>query len=337
MSSTAPEYLTTLRDGVTQAAQQWMDQSTTAWDQWARAWAPADGMTSWLTPGAARPPGPGGQRQGAGPRHDHGHGHGLGLGHFHEHGPRGQRRAGCGCGHTGSTCGCGCGEKGPGCGCAECRSGCGEHPSTCGCGECQSSCGCGDPCRCCVPDADVIVHARVGEVRVVPFHLRNPWRRERPVSLEVGPWHGCDGDGLTIRAALEEDSIVLAPCEDRVVRLLVGVRPTSTDAPDGGKTDKPDPNQPVPNQPDPGTKDAGAEDSGPTGGGTPAEAPTSREAMLGVLRGDGRGLSIGDVDGCATAYADVRFEGCARPQRVALFVLPAECDAVDVGCDCGCC
>ena len=44
-----------------------------------------------------------------------------------------------------------------------------------------------------------------------------------------------------------------------------------------------------------------------------------------------------DVDSCVSAYADVRFEGCARPQRVAVVVLPAECDAVDVGCDCGCC
>ncbi len=175
---------------------------------------------------------------------------------------------------------------------------------------------------------------------MVPFHLRNPWRRERPVSLEVGPWHGCDGDGLTIRAVLEEDSIVLAPCEDRVVRLLVGVRPTSADTPSSGSSDQPDPNQPDPNQPGPADsapKDAGTTDASPSGGASAAEAVTSREAMLGVLRGDGQGLSIGDVNGCATAYADVRFEGCARPQRVALVVLPAECDAVDVGCDCGCC
>ena len=41
MSTTAPEYLTTLRDGFADAMQQWVDQSTTAWDQWSQAWSPA--------------------------------------------------------------------------------------------------------------------------------------------------------------------------------------------------------------------------------------------------------------------------------------------------------
>jgi phage-related tail fiber protein len=33
----------------------------------------------------------------------------------------------------------------------------------------------------------------------------------------------------------------------------------------------------------------------------------------------------------------VRFEGCARPQRVAVVVHPASCNAVELPCDCGCC
>ncbi|KQZ89545.1 hypothetical protein ASD62_09755 [Phycicoccus sp. Root563] len=175
-----------------------------------------------------------------------------------------------------------------------------------------------------MPDADVIVHARIGEMRVVPFHLRNPWRRERPVSLEVGPWHSCDGEDLAIRAVLEEESIVLAGCEDRVVRLLVAVRPGAKDDPgtkdDGTKTDA-------------GTQDPAA----PTSATNADEALKARQARLDALRNSGQGRDIGDVQGCATAYADVRFEGCARPQRVAVVVLPAACDAVDVGCDCGCC
>jgi hypothetical protein len=44
-----------------------------------------------------------------------------------------------------------------------------------------------------------------------------------------------------------------------------------------------------------------------------------------------------DVESCASAYADVRFEGCARPQRVAVVVHPAGCDALELPCDCGCC
>ena len=302
MSTTAPEYLATLRDGVTEAVQQWMDQSTSAWDQWARAWTPTEGMAPWPSPARATTSAHPARHEG---RHDHEHEHR----HDHDHGTdeRGSRRS----------------QRADGCGC-------GAESSGCGCGGREAGCGCGDPCRCCVPAADVIVHARVGEVRVVPFHLRNPWRRERPVSLEVGPWHGCDGDGLSVRAVLEEESIVLAPCEDRVVRLLVAVRPTRID--DGTSVD----GTSVDGNPD-GTEPKGAATA------TDAAAAASRDEALkahaagDAVRGDGQGRDIGDVEGCATAYADVRFEGCARPQRVALVVLPAECDAVDVGCDCGCC
>lgn len=329
MSTTAPEYLASLRDGMTDAVQQWMDQSTTVWDQWSRAWTPTEGMAPWLAPGAAPPPGRsarGRRGHGGGHHHDQSHDHAPGHGrdcgrahdhgqdHDHEHRMPGSRERGCGCGETRSGCGCG------------------EMRFGCGCGECTS--GCGDPCRCCVPEADVIVHARIGEVRVVPFHLRNPWRRERPVSLEVGPWHGCDGDGLAVRAVLEEESIVLAPCEDRVVRLLVAVRPRSTDTTNNAPTPGTDA------QGNPGPKDGpNSKDAAPDvdAAAVRDEALKAQEARLGAVRGDGQGRVIGDVDGCATAYADVRFEGCARPQRVAVVVLPAECDAVDVGCDCGCC
>ena len=282
MTTTAPEYLATLRDGVAEAVQQWLDQSSTAWDQWSRAWTPTDAAMGWWVPGSTGGPEKARAGQGATKgRHDHGcdcH-----QGHRQDHGP--DHEHGCGGGQEG----CHAHDHGA------------ARPQRCGGG-------CGDPCRCCVPDADVVIHARVGEVRVVPFHLRNAWRRERPVSLEVGPWHGCDGDGLTVRALLEEESIVLAPCEDRVVRLLVAVRPSSTDGQNDGA-------------------DAGSTD-GQNAGSTYGQN-AGHSANLGRIGGD--------VEGCATAYADVRFEGCARPQRVAVVVLPAECDAVDVGCDCGCC
>lgn len=135
-----------------------------------------------------------------------------------------------------------------------------EHRG-CGC--------CGDACTCWVPEADVVVHARAGEVRVVPFRLSNHWRREREVTLAVGPWHVCGGQKLEIRGVLEDEKVVLAACEDRVVTLRVSV---------------------------------GA-----------------------------------DADECVSAYADVRFEGCGRPVRIAVVVSPGSCDAVDICCDCGCC
>lgn len=258
MSTTAPEYLTTLRDGFAGAVQQWMDQSTTAWDQWSQAWSPVVAAVGLGMPGAPA----------AAPGHHKG-------AHHHEGHHRGEKDCGA------RDCGC------------------------------HDSCGCGDACDCCVPEADVVVHARAGEVRVVPFRLHNPWRREREVTLEVGPWHGCSGDDLEIRAVLEDEKLVLGPCEDRIVRLLISTRGSSDD----GSSDTKD------TRGTKGTKDV--KDGNTTAVPVDVVAGTARRTT--------------DVDSCASAYADVRFEGCARPQRVAVVVLPADCDAVEVGCDCGCC
>ncbi len=152
---------------------------------------------------------------------------------------------------------------------------------------------CRDACECCVPQADVVVRARVGERRVVPFRLHNAWRREREVTLAIGPWHVCSGDGLVVVAVLETEQLVLQPCEDRIVRLVLAVM-------------------------------AEAEDSG-----------EHEDADAGRLEDSHRFTR--DLDACASAYADLRFEGCARPQRVAVVVSPTECEAIDVACDCGCC
>ena len=155
------------------------------------------------------------------------------------------------------------------------RSGARRHE---GCGDdpCE---GCGDPCACCVPDADVVVHAVAGEVRVVSFELRNHWRRERRVTVAAGPWQMCGGADLDVRSVLHGEEVVLEACETRVVRLAISVR---------GKDDS-------------------------------------------------ENRQVADVDSCASAYSDIRFEGCGRPQRVAVVVHPANCDAIDVPCDCGCC
>jgi len=332
MSTTAPEYLTSLRDGFADAVQQWVDQSTTAWDQWSRAWAPvaeAAGLGMPGAPSAAR--GPGAQ---GGHHHEPGHHHEQGHHHEHcdhEHGPghqpgRRHDEKGCGYGgpdgvhdhgarhdHSGShDCGCG------GCDGRHDHGGRHDHAASHDCG-----CACGDVCDCCVPAADVIVRARAGEVRVVPFRLHNPWRREREVTLEVGPWHGCEGDGLQIRAVLEEQKVVLAPCEDRVVRLLVSARGGD----DEGSSGTTDGESTGPGGTDDASGDPAVKQS--RGAGT-----TDRESVDAVLAPRGR---TKDVASCVSAYADVRFEGCARPQRVAVVVLPADCDPVDIGCDCGCC
>ena len=321
MSTTAPEYLTSLRDGFADAVQQWVDQSTTAWDQWSRAWSPLVEAAGLGVPGASG--GPAGRWSKEGRPHDHGHHHD----HHHGHRP-GEK--GCGCGGSG-----GCREPGHDRGghdhgghdhgghdhAAGRRRGEGGHGSRgCGCHDgCGCGCGCGEVCDCCVPGADVVVRARAGEVRVVPFTLHNPWRREREVTLEVGPWHGCDGDDLVVRAFLEEQKVVLAPCEDRVVRLLVSTRGTGDDDSSGAR------------------KAALVSEDGPADVEDEPVRATAAAAREPVDAPVGTGGRLTDVDSCVSAYADVRFEGCARPQRVAVVVLPAECDAVDVGCDCGCC
>ncbi|NNM47186.1 hypothetical protein [Knoellia koreensis] len=102
MSTIAPEYLTTLRDGFAEAVQQWLDQSNTAWDQWAQAWSPlAEAGTSALGMPRAQP--------GAKPHHGgHHHRH-----HGHKHGDGDETGFGCGKSGSGtSKCGCGCGGQG---------------------------------------------------------------------------------------------------------------------------------------------------------------------------------------------------------------------------------
>jgi len=181
-----------------------------------------------------------------------------------------------------------------------------EHAHRHGHERVDARCDCESGCRCCIPDADVVLHARAGEQRVVPFLLRNPCRREREVTVAVGPWQVCDGGRLEVRSEVDSgESLTLRPCENRVVRLRVVVQGICDD----GQATTVDPK----NRTNDNTK------------GNPKNGPTD-ERPYGC-----------DVESCASAYADVRFEGCARPQRVAVVVHPASCNAVELPCDCGCC
>jgi hypothetical protein len=48
--------------------------------------------------------------------------------------------------------------------------------------------------------------------------------------------------------------------------------------------------------------------------------------------------TLPDVDDCTVAYADLTVTGCdRRPLRIAVAVLPRDCDTHRVGCGCGCC
>jgi hypothetical protein len=145
----------------------------------------------------------------------------------------------------------------------------------------HGDCGCDDACSCCVPDAEIVVHARAGERRIVPFELANHTRREKEVRVATGDWTHCSGPELRVETDLDApENFTLEPCASRVVRMAI----------------------------------------------------TIAAAEQGV-----RKMGTGDVDACASAYTDVRFEGCARPIRVAVVVHPSACDPYEVTCDCGCC
>jgi hypothetical protein len=254
-TSTAPDLLTSLKTGWNDAMQQWWDQSQSAFEPWKQAWETVTVGAPGRTAGMSS----------------------------HHHGARSHR------GHE--SCGCQC------CGCQSCEHESREHerheherhePH-----ECESH-EFGNRCHCCIPDADVLLHARAGERRVIPFLLRNPWRREREVSLAVGPWQVSNGGRIEVQASFDAgESLTLQPCERRVVRLTVGLSAICDD------------------------------------GKEPAKPPATKDDQHG-------GQSGCDVESCVSAYADVRFEGCARPQRVGLVVYPAICDAVELPCECGC-
>ena len=218
-----------------------------------------------------------------------------------ERGPRsrgGHRRGDCGCGHDHGSRGhadCGCGHD------------YGSRESDCGCGhdhgsrESDSDCGgaapdcCRDACRCCVPEADVVLHTRVGESRIIPFRLANSWRRPREVALAVGDWQLCEGEPAQVRAVFDvEPTLTLEPCSEQVVRLVVAAR--------------------------------GAQDPDKISDST----TTDRKNLL-------RQERLPDIEACTSLYADVRFEGCSRPQRVAVVIHPARCVAIALDCGCGCC
>lgn len=152
-------------------------------------------------------------------------------------------------------------------------------------------------CRCCVTDADLVVETRVGERRVVTLIVENHWRRERDIELELSSWTK-NFQGVEVKAdILTPVAFKLPPCGEAQVVLGVTISPAEGDA-------------------NPGV------------GATNANNPDRQT--------EGR-REISDVDGCAVSYADLRIKGCdLRSIRIAVAVLPRDCDAYVVDCACGC-
>ncbi len=175
-----------------------------------------------------------------------------------------------------------------------------EHHEECRCGHCRpDSCA----CTCCVCDSDITIRARAGEQRVVPIVIENERRRERDVTLELSPWTTRGGRPAPVQAVITPASATIAPCGELLATVVVRV--TGTHAGTSGQ----------------------AEPAGePDLVGAMATPPSKGET------------APPDVDECLVAYADLRIGGCdIRPLRLAVAVLPRDCETVPVRCACGCC
>ena len=76
-------------------------------------------------------------------------------------------------------------------------------------------------CECCVCDADVLVHARCGEVRRIPVTFENDSRRERQVKLELEKFVTAGGRELKWAAQLSDTEFTLKPCDEHTI-IVVG-------------------------------------------------------------------------------------------------------------------
>jgi hypothetical protein len=176
----------------------------------------------------------------------------------------------------------------------------------CGCHErCCSDC----HCECCVTDADVLVHARCGEIRRIPVTFENDSRRERHVKLELDKFVTKGGLDLKWNTLLSETEFTVKPCDERTIIVSVLVRCDTFKG--GSQGDTPQPSDPA--------KPGGSVDAA---------------RVMSTAASD----RLGSVDRCEVAYATLRAEGCAvRPAVLAVAVLPDDCDAYRRSCSCGCC
>ena len=172
-----------------------------------------------------------------------------------------------------------------------------QHDCGCGCHDRGDDC----HCECCVCDADVLVHARCGEVRRIPVTFENDTRREKQVKLEIEKFMTAGGRELGWQTQLSETEFTLKACDEHTVIVAVQIKCEGFGS--GGSTDT-KPNTPA--------------------GTTVAAAAATRTG--------------GSVDRCEVAYARLRADGCLiRPAVIAVAVLPDDCDAYTRSCGCGCC
>jgi hypothetical protein len=157
------------------------------------------------------------------------------------------------------------------------------------------------------------VYARVGEQRVIPIVVENERRREKDITLELSKWTTRGGKPAPVETRLlDPREFTLAPCAEQKITLVVDVRELQP----ADQSSQPE----SPNQ--------------PKGRGRAAAAAAGATEVIEIPRG----IKLPDVDDCVVAIADLRLEGCDhRPLRIAVAVLPRDCDPYTVSCGCSCC
>jgi len=271
-------YVDSLRSGY----QRSMNDLQTQYRSMAGAWTPDNPWSAFLPAGMG----------GAQARHGR-HGRGCGCGNEH-HGDHGPHR-----GHDhrphehDRDCDCGCGE--------------GRHHHRRHCADCDEDC----RCDCCIRDADIVLYARCGEIRVVPIEIENDTRKVREdVSVELSDIRSAGGKKLPWQARVDHDGpLTLEACS--TTKLGVWVRVQCRDS-------EPDDNQPG--------------EEGPGEGESPSPDNSTSLGRQNLR------LDAGEVDHCVVGYLTVRVSGCVvRPIVIAIAALPNDCGAYETGCSCSCC
>jgi hypothetical protein len=224
----------------------------------------------------------------------------------------------------------------------------------CGCdeGDCD---GCGRDdchCECCVVDADLVVHARLGETRIVPLTIENPRRRQREVRLELSNWTTRRGAPASIQGIiLPPTEFTLEPCSEREVVLAIQVQFGGTGRVSAALQGVREAGAAQPAHPGQTAREGqNAQGAQSTEGGQTAQSNQTAEREAGNAEStlaslaaraanlDASDRRLADVDQCEVYYADLRVEGCdMRPVRLAVAVLPRDCESHPINCGCGCC
>jgi hypothetical protein len=191
-----------------------------------------------------------------------------------------------------------------------------------GCRECDDADDC--CCECHICDADIVVYARCGELRVIPIEIDNDTRRVRDdVTLEVSEVRSSGGRTLPWQVYLNPAGpLTIEPCSTTRFELL-----THINCRDSGTGDPASKGNETSGQ-------ASKETTTTTKGADKSPPPSDHDASLLAWTASQRG-DFGDVDNCEVGYVTIRVGGCLiRPIVVAIAVLPTYCDAYHLSCSC---